>query len=96
MGTGGRLYKGNAITGTNAAADPLFVDGHAVYSAYFEGGMGFRQNVRPEARPPFSKGGSEGFCWTWWLIVHILILERLPYILRDSTGCETLPNTTDA
>eukprot|EP01050_Picozoa_sp_SAG11_P008507 SAG11_NODE_754_length_7332_cov_5.256325_8_plen_183_part_00 len=43
VGTGGRLYKGAPITGTNASADPLFVGGHAVYSAYFEGGMGFRQ-----------------------------------------------------
>ena len=34
-----------AITGTNASADPLYVDGHVVYSAYFEGGMGFRNNV---------------------------------------------------
>ena len=42
VGTGGRLHAGTPITGTNASADPLFVDGHAVYSAYFEGGMGFR------------------------------------------------------
>ena len=50
MGTGGRLYNGKdngkanglPITGTNATADPLFVNGHKVYSAYFEGGMGFR------------------------------------------------------
>ena len=44
VGSGGRLFKGGAITGTNASADPLFIDGHAVYSAYFEGGMGFRTN----------------------------------------------------
>jgi hypothetical protein len=45
VGTAGRLHNGRAITGTNASADPLFVDGHAVYSAYFEGGMGLRTNV---------------------------------------------------
>ena len=45
VATGGRLYKQGATTGTNASADPLRVDGHAVYSAYFEGGMGFRTNV---------------------------------------------------
>ena len=45
VGTGGRLYKGAPITGTNASADPLFVDGQQVYSAYFEGGMGFRSNT---------------------------------------------------
>lgn len=51
VGSGGRLYNpaggsanGTPITGTNASADPLFIDGHAVYSAYFEGGMGFRTN----------------------------------------------------
>ena len=33
VGKGGRLYQGAPITGTNASADPLFVDGHAVYSA---------------------------------------------------------------
>jgi hypothetical protein len=42
VGTGGRLYRGAPIAGTNASADPLIVDGHKVYSAYFEGGMGFR------------------------------------------------------
>lgn len=42
VGAGGRLHNGSPITGTNASADPLFVGGHAVYSAYFEGGMGFR------------------------------------------------------
>ena len=41
---GGRLFHGAPITGTNASADPLFVDGHLTYSAYFEGGMGFRAN----------------------------------------------------
>jgi hypothetical protein len=45
VASGGRLYDGRRTTGTNASADPLLVDGHAVYSAYFEGGMGFRQNV---------------------------------------------------
>jgi len=45
VGSGGRLYNGAPITGTNANADPLFVDGHGVYSAYFEGGMGFRTNT---------------------------------------------------
>ena len=45
VGAGGRLHNGAPITGTNASADPLFVGGHAVYSAYFEGGMGFRNNV---------------------------------------------------
>ena len=45
VGTGGRLYKGTPITGTNASADPLFIDGRQVYSAYFEGGMGFRTNT---------------------------------------------------
>jgi hypothetical protein len=44
VGAGGRLHNGAPITGTNASADPLFVGGHAVYSAYFEGGMGFRNN----------------------------------------------------
>ena len=44
VATGGRLFTGAPTTGTNASADPLFVDGHAVYSAYFEGGMGFRAN----------------------------------------------------
>ena len=44
VGAGGRLHNGSPITGTNASADPLFVGGHAVYSAYFEGGMGFRNN----------------------------------------------------
>ena len=42
VGTGGRLYKQAPISGTNASADPLFINGHRVYSAYFEGGMGFR------------------------------------------------------
>ena len=41
---GGRLYNGAQVTGTNASADPLQVNGHRVYSAYFEGGMGFRTN----------------------------------------------------
>ena len=36
VGKGGRLHNGSPITGTNAAADPLFVGGHAVYSACFE------------------------------------------------------------
>jgi len=44
VGAGGRLHNGSRITGTNASADPLFVGGHAVYSAFFEGGMGFRNN----------------------------------------------------
>ena len=45
VASGGRLSSGGApTTGTNASADPLFVGGHAVYSAYFEGGMGFRAN----------------------------------------------------
>jgi hypothetical protein len=44
VGAGGRLHNGAQITGTNASADPLFVGGHPVYSAYFEGGMGFRNN----------------------------------------------------
>lgn len=48
VGTGGRLYHGAPITGTNASADPLFVDGHQVYSAYFEGGMGFRNQDTTE------------------------------------------------
>ena len=42
---GGRLFAGAQATGTNASADPLRVDGHRVYSAYFEGGMGFRTNT---------------------------------------------------
>ena len=41
---GGRLFQGRQVTGTNASADLLRVDGHRVYSAYFEGGMGFRTN----------------------------------------------------
>ena len=45
VGTGGRLHNDAPITGTNAPADPLFVDGHGVYSAYFEGGMGFRNQA---------------------------------------------------
>lgn len=45
VGTGGRIYRGGQITGTNASADPLIVNGHTVYSAYFEGGMGFRNNM---------------------------------------------------
>ena len=48
VGTGGRLYKGAPITGTNASADPLFIDGRQVYSAYFDGGMGFRTNTTSE------------------------------------------------
>lgn len=47
VATGGRLYKQGATTGTNASADPLRVDGHAVYSAYFEGGMGYVKSVTP-------------------------------------------------
>lgn len=45
VGTGGRLYGGAPITGTNASADPLTIDGHPVFSAFFEGGMGFRTNT---------------------------------------------------
>ena len=45
IATGGRLHKGAPMTGTDASADPLFVDGAPVYSAKFDGGMGFRQNV---------------------------------------------------
>lgn len=45
IASGGRLFDGAQTIGTNANADPLFVGGHAVYSAYFEGGMGFRANA---------------------------------------------------
>ena len=31
------VLQGAPMTGTNASADPLFVGGKAVYSAYFEG-----------------------------------------------------------
>ena len=44
VGAGGRLHNGKAITGTNAMADSLSVDGNPVYSAHFEGGMGLRNN----------------------------------------------------
>ena len=45
VGSGGRLYHGAPTTGTNASADPLLVGGHVVYSAYVEGGQGFRTNT---------------------------------------------------
>jgi hypothetical protein len=58
---GKALKKGLRVpAGTNASADPLYVDGHKVYSAYFEGGMGFRNQVFDTLRfgPRFGPTGS--------------------------------------
>ena len=41
-GPGGNVHHEDM--GVNATIDPLYVGGHRVYSAYFEGGMGYRQD----------------------------------------------------